>query len=101
METNFGPLSSKSKIKLEFDIIVMFLPFHCLGLFNDKNTYCAGRNCINSLQRNQPENYKYATGTVNHESDLLSCEISLGVHVLIRQINCSSLSLQFHLAISE
>ena len=38
METNFGPLSSKNNIKLEFDIIVMFLPFHCLGLFNDKNT---------------------------------------------------------------
>ena len=42
----------------------MFLPFHCLGLFNDKNTYCAGCNCVNSLQRNQPANYKYATGTV-------------------------------------
>ena len=38
METNSGPLSSKSNIKLEFDIIVMFLPFHCLGLSNDKNT---------------------------------------------------------------
>ena len=35
METNFGPLSSKSNIKLEFDVIVMFLPFYCLGLFTD------------------------------------------------------------------
>ena len=28
--------------------------------------YCAGRNCVNSLQINQPEEYKYATRTVNH-----------------------------------
>ena len=36
METNFGPLSSKSNTKLEFDVIVMFLPFQCLGLLKIK-----------------------------------------------------------------
>ena len=61
--------------------------------------YCGGRNCVNSLQRNHPADYKSGTRTVNHESDLLSCEISLRVHVLIWQMNCSSLSLRFHLAI--
>ena len=29
--------------------------------------YYAGRNCLNSLQRNQPGAYKSATGTVNQE----------------------------------
>ena len=72
-----------------------------ISLFRLMVFYCAGRNCVNSLQRNQPANYKSAIGTVNHESDLLSCEVSLGVHVLIWQINCSSLSLQFRLAISD
>ena len=38
METNFGPLSSKSNIKLGFDVIVMFLPFYRLGHFTDQNT---------------------------------------------------------------
>ena len=63
--------------------------------------YCARRNCVNSLQRNQPADYKSATGTVNHESDLLSCEISLLVYVLIWQLNCLFLSLRFRLVISE
>ena len=65
--------------------------------------YCAGRSCVNSLdvQRNQPADYKSATRTVNHESDLLSCEISLRVDVLIWQMNCLSPSLRFRLAISE
>ena len=31
--------------------------------------YCAGRNYVNSLQQNQPADFKSATGTVNHESD--------------------------------
>ena len=38
IKTNFGPLSSKSNIKLGFDVIVMLLSFYCLGLFTDKNT---------------------------------------------------------------
>ena len=63
---------------------------------------CAGRNCVDSLERNQPANYKSAIGTVNHESDLLmNCEISLRVYVLIWQMNYASLSLQFRLAISD
>ena len=55
------------------------------------NCYCAGRNCVNNLQRNQPADYKSAIGTVNQESDLLSCEISLRVYVLIWRRNCLSL----------
>ena len=58
--------------------------------------------CVNSLQRNQPADYKSETGTVSHEPDLLSCEISLHIYVLIWEMNyCSSLSLRFRLAVSE
>ena len=50
----FGPLSSKSNIKLEYDIMVMFLPFYCLGLFTDQNTnmtslWCQTSNFPNSI----------------------------------------------------
>ena len=47
----------------------------------------AGRNCIDSSQRNQPAAYKSATGTVNHDSDLRACEISLPLYVLMWQIS--------------
>ena len=64
--------------------------------------YCARHNCVNSLQRNQPADYKSATGTVCHGPDLLSCEISLPIYALIWRMNyCSSLSLRFRMAISE
>ena len=46
--------------------------YHACGSF-----YCAGRSCLNRLQRNQPVDCKSSTRTVNHESNLLSCEISL------------------------
>ena len=49
-----------------------------------KKTDCAGHNCVNSLQRNQPANHKSATGTVvNRKPDLPSCEISRSIYVLI------------------
>ena len=76
---------------------------NCKLLYTDVTTilhvvhYCAGRNCVNSLQRNQPADYKSTIRTVNQESDLLSCEISLRVYVLIWQMNCLSLSLRFRL----
>ena len=78
-------------------------PQTVLNLYNLHSlpSYCAERNCVNSSQRNQPAGYKSATRTVNHKSDLLSCEISLPVYVLIWQMNCSSLSVGFRLAISE
>ena len=43
-----------------------------------------------TVQKETSQRIKTATGTVNHESDLLSCEISLPVHVLIWQMNCFS-----------
>ena len=49
--------------------------------------------------RNQPADYKSsATETVNHESDLLSCEISLKVYAQIWQMICLCLRSGFCLS---
>ena len=57
---------------------------------------------LTAYKENQPADYKSETGTVNHEPDLLSREISLCIYVLILQMNyCLSLSLRFRLAVSE
>ena len=64
-------------------------------------TMHAGRSCVNNLQGNLPADYKSATGTVNQETDLLSCGISLRVSVLIWKVNCSSLSSRFRLTIRK
>ena len=61
--------------------------------------HCAGRSCVNTFQGNQPTDFKSATGTVNQESDLLSCGISLRVCVLIWQMNCSSFRSRFRLTV--
>ena len=56
---------------------------------------------MNRLQGNQPVDYKSVTGTVNHESNSLSCEISLQVYDPIWQMTCSCLSSGFRLSITN
>ena len=49
---------------------------------------------LTAYKETSQQDYKSATGTVSHEPDLLSCEISLRIYVLIWQMNyCLSLSL--------